>query len=258
MLDITLVQTELDWEDPAANRARFDTRLANIAVTDLIVLPEMFTTGFSMNSAALGEPAGGDTLDWMRGHARAHDAFICGSVMTRDGTERYNRFYLVAPDGSVDHYDKRHLFRMGEENDNYSPGRERKVMRIGDMTLLPQVCYDLRFPVFSRNDLHDDAGYDLIIYVANWPAPRREHWQTLLRARAIENLSYVVGLNRIGSDERGIDYAGDSTIIDFRGDPIVALGDEEAVVSGKIDRDALSEHREQFPAWKDADPFTLG
>lgn len=253
MPDITLVQTELHWESPAANRDHFDELLANPDPTDLVVLPEMFSTGFSMASSRFAEPAGGDTAAWMVDTARRMNAVVCGSVMTEDGGRHFNRFYWATPAGELSKYDKRHLFRMGEENENYSPGQDRTTFRLGELTVFPQVCYDLRFPVFSRNDL----GFDLMLYVANWPAPRRAHWQTLLRARAIENQVFVVGVNRIGSDGNGVDYAGDSALIDFAGTTIVDLGDAERVTTVSIDPAALEAWREQFPAWKDADGFTL-
>ena len=253
MPDITLVQTALDWEDPAANRSRFDTLLASVGATDLIVLPEMFSTGFSMASARLAEPPAGETFNWMADTARAHNAAVCGSLITSDCGKHFNRFYLVRPDGSHAQYDKRHLFRMGEENENYSAGNDRLTIDLGDARLFPQVCYDLRFPVFSRNDI----GFDIMIYVANWPAPRREHWRTLLRARAIENLCYVVGVNRIGRDGNNVDHAGDSAVIDFRGDTMADLGDSTGCRTLHVDLDALREYREAFPAWKDADQFSL-
>lgn len=253
MPEITIVQTELAWESPGDNRAHFDELLADTASTDLIVLPEMFSTGFSMASRRLAEPHNGPTVEWMKTKAAERGACVCGSIMTEDGGEHFNRFYLAHPDGSSDFYDKRHLFRMGEENDNYSAGRQRLVMRAGGMTLFPQVCYDLRFPVFSRNDL----GFEVMIFVANWPAPRRHHWRTLLRARAIENLCYVVGVNRIGVDGNGIDHAGDSAIIDPRGETLADLEQDDAMTTTSIDLDELHSYREKFPAWKDADAFQL-
>ncbi len=253
MPDITLIQTELDWEDPAANRERFDGLLAGVDETDLIVLPEMFSTGFSMASRRLAEPHQGETFAWMKQHAEQKNAAICGSIITVDGDCYYNRFYLARPDGTSSYYDKRHLFRMGEENENYSAGTARDLMETSGLKIFPQVCYDLRFPVFSRNNL----GFDLIVFVANWPAARREHWRTLLRARAIENLCYVVGVNRVGRDGNGVDYAGDSAVIDPRGETMTDLGPDEAVQTISINLEEMRSYREQFPAWKDADEFLI-
>jgi len=252
-LGITLVQTELAWEDPARNLAHFEDRIASLAPTDLIVLPEMFSTGFSMNSARLAETMDGTTVAWLVAMAAKAHACICGSAIIRDGDHFFNRFLFVRPTGSIECYDKRHLFRMSTENRNYAGGRRRSVIEQGGFRIFPQVCYDLRFPVFSRNDL----DFDLIVYVADWPAARRDHWRTLLRARAIENLCYVVGVNRIGIDGNDIEYVGDSAVIDFRGAELVDLGESDADVRVDLDRNLLEAYREEFPAWKDRDAFTL-
>lgn len=252
-LDVTLVQTELAWEDPAGNLEHFEDRIASLDSTDLIVLPEMFSTGFSMNSAVLAETMQGDTVDWMKTMAARTGACICGSAIIREGDDRYNRFLFVDPQGTVRSYDKRHLFRMSTENQNYTAGSRRPTIEQGGFRIFPQVCYDLRFPVYSRNDL----DFDLIIYVANWPAARREHWKALLKARAIENLCYVVGVNRLGVDGNGIEYAGDSVAVDFCGVEMIALEGKDRAVRVGLDKGRLDAYREQFPAWKDRDAFTL-
>ncbi len=255
MSEIALVQTSLVWEDAPANRNHIDQMLGDdLHGVDLIILPEMFSTGFSMASERLAETERGETLDWMKATADRLGSHICGSLIIRDQEQCYNRFYLVAPDGNTAHYDKRHLFRMSDEHQHYAAGTQRELMSVGNLHVMPQICYDLRFPVFSRNDL----GFDLIIYVANWPAARREHWHTLLRARAIENLCYVVGVNRVGTDGNNIEYAGDSALIDFNGVTLVASGQgKEVIKRGQIHLDDLNQYRQQFPAWQDADRFSL-
>lgn len=253
-LAVTLIQTGLSWEEPAANREHFESRLANVQTrVDLVVLPEMFSTGFSMNSSALAEDMEGPTVNWMQQMAHQLESSICGSVIIEADGHYYNRFLMVRPDDSILHYDKRHLFRMSTENENYSPGTTRQCWAIGNANVFPQVCYDLRFPVFSRNDV----GFDVMIYVANWPAPRRHHWKSLLVARAVENQSYVIGLNRIGTDGNDVSYAGDSAVIDFNGETIASLDDRDENVTVSLDLTALASYRESFPAWKDADPFSL-
>src|SRR5690606_24430266 len=197
-LRITIIQTSLHWQDASANRTMFSEKLAAAApATDLIVLPEMFTTGSSMDAAGLAEDAEGPTLQWMKEEAVRYSAVLTGSVMVKEGDNYYNRLYWVRPDGTYEHYDKRHLFRMAKEHHSYTPGKEKLLVELKGWNICPLVCYDLRFPVWSRNT---GSQYDLLLYVANWPKPRANAWSTLLQARAIENLSYVVGVNRVGTD----------------------------------------------------------
>jgi omega-amidase len=252
-LRVALVQTELAWESPEANRRHFERILGRLEPTDLIVLPEMFSTGFSMQSQALAETMAGPTMAWLKATAANHSASVCGSVIIEEDQSYFNRFVLVRPTGEVIHYDKRHLFRMGAEHAHYTAGTDRLTIPVAGFTVFPQVCYDLRFPVFARNNL----DYDLMIYVANWPATRRQHWQTLLRARAIENQCYVIGVNRIGVDGNDVAYAGDSAAIDFNGTVIREAGDTDTVIRAELDRDALLAFRTAFPAWRDADSFNL-
>ena len=250
---ISLVQSNLAWEAPETNRDRLARDVIDAGDTDLVILPEMFTTGFSMNAEALAEPVEGPTLSWMRTLASERQVALCGSVITRDNDKCFNRFLFVEPDGGVTRYDKKHLFRMSTENEHYAAGADRLVIEYGGLRLFPQVCYDLRFPVFSRNNL----GYQLLVYVANWPAARQAHWETLLRARAIENQCYVAGVNRVGVDGNDVAYAGDSAVVDFNGQPLALAGDGECVIGAELDLDALADYRSRFPAWKDADAFTL-
>ena len=221
---------------------------------DLIVLPEMFTTGFCFDpSHAEGViDDGAETVAWMRRMAERYDAAVTGSVAVADGERYFNRMYFVRPDGCVEYYDKRHLFAMGGEADHYTAGHRRVVVGWRGVRILLQVCYDLRFPVFARSR----GDYDMIVYAANWPTPRIAVWDTLLRARAIENQCYVVGVNRTGDDPWN-HYAGDSAVVDFKGTPLCEADASEGVFTARLDREALDRFRTKFPAWRDADDFLL-
>ena len=256
-LRVTLVQQPLVWGEPAANRGHFGALLGPLAgSTDLVVLPETFTTGFSMEVERLGEPAGGPTAAWLSDMAQELDAAITGSVITSEGGRYYNRLLWAEPGGApLRAYDKRHLFRMGREHQHFTPGTSPWTVAWRGFSICPLVCYDLRFPVFSRRRAGLD--YELLIYVANWPAPRALAWRTLLKARAIENQAYVVGVNRVGPDGHGIAHAGDSAAIDPLGAALAELGAEPAVVSVVLDGQRLHAFREKFPAHLDADRFTL-
>ena len=259
-LTVTLVQSMLHWEDAAANRATLAQKLASLeGPTDLVVLPEMFTTGFSMDSARLAEEMDGPTLAWMTEQAQALNAAVYGSIIVREAGRYYNRGLFVGPEGLLAHYDKRHLFRMAQEQEHYSAGERRVVVPWRGWNILLQVCYDLRFPVFSRARSTDHGGdYHLSLYVANWPEARRYPWSQLLIARAMENLCHVVGVNRVGMDGKGIHYSGDSAAIGPRGEVLAqgAPGREE-MLTVTLDRQGLEEFREKFPAHLDADPFSL-
>ena len=256
-LRVTLVQQPLVWAEPAANRERFGALLEPLAgTTDLIVLPETFTTGFSMEVERLGEASGGPTSAWLADLAQELDAAITGSVITADGGRYYNRLLWAEPGGApLRHYDKRHLFRMGREHQHFTAGVRAWTVPWRGFNVCPLVCYDLRFPVFSRRRAGLD--YELLLYVANWPAPRALAWRTLLRARAIENQAYVVGVNRVGNDGDRIGHAGDSAAIDYLGQPLAELGAGPAVVTVELDAARLAAFREKFPAHLDADRFTL-
>jgi predicted amidohydrolase len=252
-LSVTLVQCELAWEQPADNRAQIGEIIAGVGSgTDLIVLPEMFTTGFSMNALANAEEPGGATEQWMIQLARQYDCALTGSIAVRVGQGVYNRMLFVTPD-NVQIYDKRHLFRMAGEDKRYLPGAERVIVPWRGWRILLQVCYDLRFPVFSRNR----EDYDLALYVANWPAQRRSHWRQLLIARAIENLACVVGVNRIGSDAKGLDYSGDSLVIAGDGTLLLDRLNENGAAQAVLDGEALQHYRMAFPCQLDADHFQL-
>ena len=257
-LKVSLVQGSTRWHDPAGNREYYGSLIAPLAGTDLIVLPETFTSGFSNEAIHNAETMNGATVAWLREQARALDAAICGSVQLRVQGRVYNRLLFATPDDEVRHYDKRHLFRYASEHERYAAGNERLIVEWRGWRICPLVCYDLRFPVYARNRHADEHfDYDLLLFVANWPTPRREPWRTLLRARAIENLSYCAGLNRVGTDGNGLQYSGNSAVIDFLGQPLVELGAQEQTVTVALDPAALVEHRTRFPAWMDADEFRL-
>jgi predicted amidohydrolase len=252
-LNVTLVQSELAWEDPDANRQHLARLIDQLAQpTDLVVLPEMFTTGFSMNALANAERTDGPTTDWLRQLARRHDCAVTGSIAVREGDAVYNRMLFVTP-GERHHYDKRHLFRMAGEEKRYAAGSRRVIVAWREWRINLQVCYDLRFPVWSRNR----SDYDLLLYVANWPGKRSYHWRQLLLARAIENQACVVGVNRIGSDANGLDYRGDSMVIAADGSVLADLADSDAVKTVTLDSSALLAYRKTFPCHLDADDFSL-
>jgi len=250
------VQSDLQWQDATANRAILAELLAaSVKETDLILLPEMFTSAFTMGSGAITESWPGETVDWMLGVAAHYDAAVCGSIAVTENDQRYNRLVFVTPEGNVVYYDKRHLFRMLGEHKRYSAGNDRTVISWKGWRIFPLVCYDLRFPVWSRNTT--DLDYDLLLYVANWPAPRNSHWQTLLQARAIENLAYVAGVNRIGTDGNNIDYVGHSMITNAAGSVLLDAGEEAGCYTVTIDKAELDKYREKFPAFMDADEFEI-
>ena len=244
------------WQDPVGNRQHFEGVLAqHLPYTDidLMLLPEMFSTGFSMASAALAEPMSGPTLEWMREQAQRWQVQLCGSVIIEEQRQYYNRLLWVAPNGDVQHYDKRHRFRMAGEHDHFAAGVERVIFTMGDWRILPSVCYDLRFPVWLRNR----NDYDLLLCVANWPAARRKAWSTLLDARALENQCYTLGVNILGTDGNDLAYVGGSALVDANGERLVDCGDRMGFFSATLERQALLEQREAFPVWQDADEFDL-
>lgn len=252
-LKITVLQQPLEWMDGAANLRFFDELLAGIDGRDLIILPEMFTTGFAMEAAKSSLPEA-QVVSWLQAKAKAAHAMVAGSAALQTEKGAVNRLLLVEPNGTVHHYDKRHLFRMAGEHEHYLAGERREVIEWRGWRILPQVCYDLRFPVFSRNQ----NDYDLALYVANWPAPRALHWQALLQARAIENQAYVAGCNRVGTDGNGHQYSGDSRIISPQGE-ILAAGEphQPARLDADLSLEKVREYRETFPAWRDADSFSF-
>ncbi|MEL0647461.1 amidohydrolase [Pseudoalteromonas agarivorans] len=253
-LTLTLVQSALHWLDKDANLAMFDKKLAKITANpDLILLPETFATGFAINLDC-AEPENGKVLTWLKAQANKHNAVIAGSVLVAQGDKKANRFYWVKPNDEVNYYDKRHLFRLGSEGDYVVAGQARKTFEINGFKLLPQVCYDLRFPVFQRNN----NDYDVMINVANWPAVRRHIWDTLLMARAMENLCYVVAVNRVGDDGNGVAHNGGTAVYDFKGDTLAKAKDNtQELLTVTLEKAPLEDFKTAFPAYLDADPFTL-
>lgn len=255
ILSIALVQADLHWENVTANLASFEEKLAALPEpVDVIVLPEMFNTGFMMNTA-LAEPMNLTTTRWMKQIAKQHNALVAGSFTVNEGGNFFNRLLCVRPDGTYAHSDKRHLFTMGEETKHYTAGNARLTLEWRGWKLCPLVCYDLRFPVWSRN-LQSDP-YDILLYVANWPTRRAHAWSTLLQARAIENQCYVIGVNRIGADENGLEYRGDSAALDYLGEPIAMLANQETEKIVHISKAELAAYRRSFPALSDADDFEI-
>ena len=260
-LTIALVQAATVWHNPRANRELYGTQVLGLAGrADLIVLPETFLSGFSNDAVGDAEPMDGASVRWMRDLASEVGAVVTGSLVIREGDSVYNRLIWARPDGTLVHYDKRHLFRMAGEHQRYAAGGDRLIVDIAGWRVCPLVCYDLRFPAYIRNRFDPQRqrlDYDLVLFVANWPSARRHAWRTLLRARAIENLAYGVGVNRVGIDGNQLHYAGDSVVLNFLGEPIVELGSESGVVTATLSVDQLEAHRSRFPAWLDADEFDL-
>jgi predicted amidohydrolase len=252
-MKIAAIQTDIVWERPVDNLLRVREMLGSevCAGVEIAIVPEMFSTGFSMRSEVLAETVDGPTVTALRALSGEFQIALAGSFIATEGGRFYNRGFFVMPDGTVLFYDKRHLFSMGGEDKHFSAGTERLVIDYRGWRICPLICYDLRFPVWSRNR---DNAYDLLIYVANWPAARRRVWDVLLRARAIENQCFVAGVNRTGTDGAGVLYDGGSTIIDAKGDVLAeAINDVAAVVVAELDLEALRRFRSRFPAWRDAD-----
>ena len=262
-LNIALVQGDTRWHDAAANRAYYGGLLERLQGqgSDLVILPETFLSGFTNDTLHQAEGMDGAGVRWLREAAARLGAVVTGSLVIREHGRNFNRLLWMRPDGNCTHYDKRHLFRMAGEHERYAAGAARPIVELQGWRVLPQVCYDLRFPVWLRNRRDADAeggmDYDLLVVVANWPQPRRHAWRTLLRARAIENLACVAAVNRVGRDGNALDYAGDSVVLDALGQPLCELGASEQVVSVRLDPQPLLAHRQRFPAWMDADAFSV-
>jgi predicted amidohydrolase len=254
-LTVTLVQSDLAWEDSDANLSHLDAQLSGIAGgTDLIVLPEMFATGFSMNPAPIAQGMDGPAVQWMSELAKQRNAAVTGSLIITEDGKYYNRLIWATPEGETAAYDKRHRFRMAGEHDVYAAGNTLLTVAWRGWRVRPFVCYDLRFPMWTRNL---GNAYDLAIFVANWPERRSPHWRQLLIARAIENLAYVVGVNRVGTDGNGHPYSGDSAVIAPDGEVLFEKRFDPCVHTAVLSRDRLETYRETFPAWMDADEDML-
>lgn len=257
-LRITLVQTPLFWEDADANLNHLESLLQGIHETDLIILPEMFTTGFSMHPEKLAAESFDKGLQWMRKTAMRRNLIVCGSMMCRENERYFNRLVWMKPDGEYLSYNKKHLFTLGDEHTHYIAGDASFIATVHGVKVKPLICYDLRFPVWSRNTIQTgEPDYDLLIYVANWPERRIQHWEKLLQARAIENVCYVAGVNRIGADGNGMAHNGRSLFCDFKGEAVLLTDNETVVRTFVLDIQALHEYRKAFPALNDGDAFTF-
>jgi omega-amidase len=254
-MKISIIQPDIVWENKSRNFQNLSGLISPlINNTDIVILPEMFNTGFSMNPKQFSESSEAETLKWMKSTAKIGNFGVCGSYMVNDNGRYYNRWIFVSPQEEMWYYDKRHLFGMGDENKFFTAGKSRLVFTFRGVRISPYICYDIRFPVWSRN--HND--YDLAVYSANWPEARINVWNTLLQARAIENQCFVAGSNRIGTDGNGIKYCGDSAIIGPRGDVLAsAETNSECSFSAEISLTHLSEFRNKFPVTRDADNFTI-
>ncbi len=253
-MKIALIQSNLIWENPKANRDIFENKINEInGSVDLIVLPEMFTTGFTMNPNAVAESMQGETVLWMQSLAKAKKTAITGSVVIEESGNFYNRMLFVFPSGEIEHYDKRHLFTLAGEEKVYTAGNKKLIVDYLGWKICPMVCYDLRFPVFSRNV----ENYDLLLYVASWPEKRIQAWDTLLKARAIENMSYVVAVNRVGVDDNQHQYVGHSQVIGFLGNYELEPQETENVFVIRLDRDKMLSARNSFGFLNDKDAFQL-
>jgi predicted amidohydrolase len=258
-IKVAAVQYDIQWLNKKANFNTLEKMLREFFLNndsvDLLLLPETFSTGFCINDKNVQEAEdGGADLIWLKQMAKEFNCVVAGTVLVKQGDKKVNRFYWVSANGSVEYYDKRHLFRLGNEGDFVSQGIERKIFEINGINILPQVCYDLRFPVWSRNK----QDYDLMVNVANWPAVRRHVWDTLLKARAMENQAYVIGVNRVGNDGRGTAHSGGTSVLDFVGESLVAATDEhQQIISTELDFSALEKAKKSFPVFLDADEFEI-
>ncbi len=251
-LKITVIQPNMIWENPGANLVKYSEMISDLGPTDIIVFPEMFTTGFSMQPIILKEKMDGVAINWMKKIASKKNAAVIGSLIIEDDDKICNRAVWVFPDGKIEKYDKRHLFTMGQEPLHYSPGNSKAIIEYKGWRFCPLICYDLRFPVWARNT----ENYDVLLYVANWPAQRHHHWKSLLVARAVENQAYCIGANRTGIDGAGIHYSGDSCIISPKGDADF-MGESENIKTFEISYKELHDYRKKFPLLEDRDEFQM-
>jgi predicted amidohydrolase len=254
-LKITVLQIYLFWENIDKNLQNISLKLSGFReLTDLIILPEMFNTGFSMNAEKLAEPMNGKTMKWMHKIAGQNKCVVTGSIIIKENEKYYNRLIWMRPDGTHEHYDKRHLFALGKEHETYTAGDKKLVVELKGWKICPMICYDLRFPVWLRNVSYQ---YDLLLIVANWPERRILHWYTLINARAIENQAYVIGVNRIGHDGNEIYHSGDSTCVDPNGKVIYHKKDDEDRYTLTIIGNEVTKTRKALPFLKDADEFNV-
>jgi len=251
-LRVTLIQSNLHWENPDANRTMFSEKIKQVeGQTDLIILPEMFTTGFSMNASQLAEPMDGTTMQWLAQQANSVNAVVTGSFIATENGQYFNRLIWMQPDGTFFIYDKKHLFTLAKEHQTYSAGTQRLIIELNGWKICPLICYDLRFPVWSRNT----EDYDLLIYTASWPVMRTEAWKSLLVGRAIENQSYTIGVNRVGVDGGGFEYSGDSSVIDYAGKRIYCTSNMEDIFTATLNFEKQKSFRAKLNFLADKDDF---
>jgi len=258
-LTLSLVQPDLVWEDKAANLQQLESMINSIdQPTEIVVLPEMFSTGFSMRPEVLAETMEGETVSWMKRISKEKGVVLTGSLVIEESGKYFNRLIWMLPNGSYGTYDKRHLFAYGKEDEHFSAGNKRLIASVKGWRINLLVCYDLRFPVWARQQSQDEPEYDVLIYVANWPQRRSLAWKTLLPARAIENQCYSIGVNRVGTDGKNIHHAGDTIVTGPLGDNILDAKNVAGVYTVTLDKQQLDEARSTFPFWKDADEFRMG
>jgi predicted amidohydrolase len=258
-LNFTLIQADLKWEDKNANLKLFEQKIKDIPQAQIVILPEMFSTGFSMQPKKLAEPSDGQTIAWMKKMAAEKKIILTGSIIIEENGKYYNRLVWMLPDGQYGYYNKRHLFAYGEEDRHYTAGTQRLIASVNGWKINLMVCYDLRFPVWSRQQFDEDQQfeYDVLVYVANWPERRNTAWKSLLRARAIENQCYVIGVNRVGKDGNDMYHSGDSMVVDPLGEILYEKAHEEDVYTIGLSKDHLDKVREKFPFGRDADQFRI-
>jgi predicted amidohydrolase len=266
-LTFTLIQTNLIWEDKPANLQMLEHKIRSInEKTEVVILPEMFTTGFSMKPEEFAEAMDGDTVNWMKNISAEKKVVVTGSLMIRENGNFYNRMIWMLPNGQYGYYDKRHLFAMGDEHNHYTAGNKRVIAQVKGWKINLQVCYDLRFPVWARQapsltPSADGEGqefeYDVLLYVANWPEKRNHAWKTLLQARAVENQSFAIGVNRVGTDGNDFYHSGDSMVVNPMGEVIYTKAHDEDVFTITLHKNEVDEIRTKLPFWKDADPFKI-
>ncbi len=261
-LTFTIIQTNLHWEDKSANLLMLEEKINSIQKTEVVVLPEMFSTGFSMRPEQFAEIMDGETVNWMKRISMKHKIILTGSLMIKGDDHFFNRLIWMLPNGSLGYYDKRHCFAYAAENDHYSAGNKRLIAQVKGWKINLQICYDLRFPVWARQTSPQkgedkEAEYDVLLYVANWPERRNHAWKTLLTARAIENQCYVIGVNRVGNDGNEIYHSGDSMVIDPLGEILYHKAHEEDIFTISLEEEKLEQIRNRFPFWRDADQFRI-
>lgn len=260
-LTVSLIQSELYWEQKEKNLSMFEDKISSVESSDIVILPEMFSTGFTMHPAPVAETMDGPTVAWMRKIAAIQKVILTGSIVIEENGSYFNRLIWMLPNGQYGYYDKRHLFAFAGENNRYARGSKRLLASVKGWKINLQICYDLRFPVWARQSKNENTAqlpeYDVLIYVANWPQKRIHAWKTLLQARAIENQCYVIGVNRVGEDANHNYYSGDSMICNALGEVISEIKNEEAIITMSLEKSHLQEVREHFPFWKDADSFYI-